>query len=208
MLLALAVCLAVPHALRAQAQPQPAHPAAAAVPAPDGGTGGAPREDAEAHEGRGIIDVIARLVNFALLAGALGYMLRTPLKDYLADRGNTIRQDLVNADAMKKEAAAQIAEIDRKMRALPGELEALRAQVTGEIASEEARIHAAAAAERDRLLEQARREIEQRAAAAERELANHAADLAVALASDQIRKNITPDDQTRLVDRYVSRLKH
>ena len=201
MLLALAVCLSVPHVARAQ---PPAHPTA--VQSPDGGTGAEPRE-AESHEG-GLVAVIARLVNFGLLAGSLVYMLRSPLAGYLTDRSETIRADLVNAEAMKKEAAAQIAEIEQKMRARPGELDAIRSQVTAEIAAEEARIHAAAAAERERLLEQARRDIEQRAAAAERDLSNHAADLAVGLASDRIRMKITPDDQTRLVDRYVSRLKH
>ena len=109
---------------------------------------------------------------------------------------------------MKQTAAAQIEEIDRKMAALPGELEALRAQGAQEIAAEQARIRAAAAAERDRLLEQARRDIDQQVKIAERELVSHAADLAVGLAGDRIKKTITDDDQKRLADRYVQQLKH
>ena len=109
---------------------------------------------------------------------------------------------------MKQTAAAQIEEIDRKMKALPGELEALRAQGAQEIAAEEARIRAAAAAERDRLLEQARRDIDQQVKIAERELVNHAADLAVGVAAERIKKTITDDDQKRLADRYVQQLKH
>jgi F-type H+-transporting ATPase subunit b len=108
---------------------------------------------------------------------------------------------------MKRTAAAQIDEIDRRMKALPAELEALRAQGAQEIAAEEARIQAVAAAERDRLLEQSRREIEMQVKVAERELVNHAADLAVGVATERIKKNITDDDQQRLVDRYVQQLK-
>jgi F-type H+-transporting ATPase subunit b len=162
-------------------------------------------EHGEEHGG-GVVDTIARLVNFAILAGTLVYLLKSPIRTYLADRGTQIRSDLVNAAAMKETAAAQIAEIERKMQALPGELETLRAQGAQEIAAEEARIRAAAAAERDRLLDQARREIDLQVKVAERELVAHAAGLAVGVASERIRKNITDEDQKRLVDRYVQQL--
>lgn len=159
----------------------------------------APHEDS-------LVNVIARIVNFGVLIGSLVYLLRSPLAGYLAKRGAQIRSDLVNAAAMKQAAAAQIDEIDRKMKALPGEIEALRKQGVEEIAAEEARIQAAAAAERARLLEQARREIDLQVKIAERELVSHAADLAVGVATERIKKSITGEDQQRLVDRYVQQL--
>ena len=178
------------------AQPEPGHePAAASA------------SHTEAPHEESIGKTVARLVNFAILVGALVYLLRSPLAGYLSSRGTQIRGDLVNAAEMKQAAAAQIAEIDRKMKALPGELEALRAQGVQEIAAEEARIQAAAAAERDRLLEQARREIELQVKVAERELVSHAADLAVGLAAERIKQTITDDDQKRLADRYLQQLK-
>jgi F-type H+-transporting ATPase subunit b len=93
------------------------------------------------------------------------------------------------------------------MKALPGELEALRAQGAEEVAAEEARIAAAAAAERSRLLEQTRREIDVQVRIAERELVSHAAGLAIGVAAERIKNNITEDDQKRLIDRYVQQLK-
>jgi F-type H+-transporting ATPase subunit b len=161
--------------------------------------------EGEKH-GSGVVDMIARVVNFAILAGTLGYLLRSPLANYLRDRDTQIRTDLVQAAEMKQTAAQQIEEIDRRMKALPSELEALRAQGALEIASEEERIRAAAAAERDRLLEQARRDIDLQVKIAERDLVSHAAALAVGVATDRIKKNISDDDQKRLVDRYVKQL--
>ena len=143
-------------------------------------------EKEEKHEDS-VLNMVARVVNFGLLAGALVYFLRSPFAKYLADRGQQIRSDLVTAAEMKRNAAAQIEDIDRRMKALPAELEALRAQGAQEIAAEEARIRTAAAAER--------------------ELVNHAADLAVGVATERIKKNITDDDRQRLVDRYVQQLK-
>lgn len=159
------------------------------------------------EHGGGLVDVIARLVNFAILAGTLFYLLRSPIRKYLADRGTEIRSDLVKAADTRTAAAAQIEEINRRMKALPRELDELRAQGAQEIAAEEARIRAAAAAERERLLTQARREIDLQVKVAERDLVAFAADLAVGVASDRIQKNITDDDQKRLIDRYVQQLK-
>jgi len=177
----------------------------AAAPVSAQAESGASRDSREAG-GDGIVKTIARIVNFGILAGTLIYLLRSPLTTYLVNRGTHIRSDLVNAAEMRQVAAAQIEEIDRRMKALPGELEALRAQGAQEIEAEETRIRAAAAAERDRLLEQARREIDLQVKVAERELVAHAADLAVGIASDRIKKNITDEDQQRLVDRYVQQL--
>jgi len=183
--------VAVPRGLRAQEPP--AHEAAS--------------ESAPESHGNEIVGMIARVVNFAILAGVLVYFLKSPLAGYLSGRSDQIREDLVNAAETKRAAAAQIAEIDRRMQALPAELEALRAQGAEEIAAEEARIRGAAAAERERLLEQARREIAWQVKIAERELVSHAADLAVGVAVERIKTTITDDDRQRLVDRYVQQLK-
>ena len=145
--------------------------------------------------------------NFVVLIGALWWFLRAPLGTYLADRHQSIRKDLVDAAAVKTAAAAQLAEIDRKLQALPGELEALKRRGAEEIAAEEQRIAALAAAERDRLLEQTRREIDLQVRLAKRALVDHAANLSVQLAGERIQKTITPADQERLVDRYLRDVK-
>ena len=146
-------------------------------------------------------------VNFAILVGALWYFFATPVANYLRDRHGAIRKDLVEAASVKAAAAAQLAEIDRKLQALPGEIDALRVRGAEEIAAEEARIAGLAAAERERLLEQTRREIDLQLRLAKRELVEHAADLAVKLAGDRIEQQITPADQQRLVDRYLNEVK-
>jgi len=150
---------------------------------------------------------ISRLFNSAILFGVLYYFLRKPIAAYLTSRDSEIRNDLVAAAEMKKTATAQLAELEQKMAALPRELERLRTHGQEEIAAEEARIAQAAAAERERLIEQTRREIDLQLRIAQRELVEHASNLAVGLASERIKKNITPDDQIRLVDRYLQQVK-
>jgi F-type H+-transporting ATPase subunit b len=160
----------------------------------------------EGHE-EGIGATIARLLNFAILVGVLAYFLKSPIAAYLASRSTQIRQDLVTAAEMKATATAQLAEIQKKMQALPAELDALKAQGAEDVRAEKTRIAAAAATERERLIEQTRREIAMRLRIARRQLTEHAAGLAVNVAEQRIRRTITPDDQMRLVDRYTAQLK-
>lgn len=168
---------------------------------------GDPQPVFAAEGGNPLLDSVFRFANFAILVGLIVYFLKAPIASYLASRGAQIRQDLVTASEMRAAATAQLAEIDRRMQALPGELEALRRQGADDVRAEQARIAEATAIERERLLEQTRREIDMRLRLARRELTEHAAQLAVGVAETRIRRSITRDDQVRLVDRYASQLR-
>ena len=161
---------------------------------------------AEGEHGSSIVGMIAKLFNFAILAGTLVYFLKSPIANYLGDRVTQIHSDLARAADMRTSAAAQAAAIEQKMAALPGELETLRKAGAEEVAAEEARIRTVAEAERARLLEQARREIGSRLKLAERDLVARTADLAVAVAARRVKATITAADQARLVDQYLRRL--
>lgn len=161
---------------------------------------------AETHEGSAIWTVAARLLNFGVLVGALGYLLRRPFAAYLTRRGAAIRRELAEAEALTRQAAAQLSEIEAKLRALPGTLDALRARGTEEIAAEEARIQASAEAERERLLALARREIELQVRVAREQLLQEAAELAVAAAAERVKRSLTPEAHLRLIDRYAEQV--
>jgi F-type H+-transporting ATPase subunit b len=168
-------------------------------------------EEGEAHHDESLGGMIKAMgwpvANFIIFVGILYYYLNQPLKDYLAGRSSTIRKDLVEAAELRATATSQLATIEQKLAALPGELAALRARGADEIKNEEQRIATQAAADRDRLLEQTRREIDLQVRLAKKEILEHAADLSVQLATDRIKKEVTPADQDRLVDRYLAQVK-
>lgn len=145
--------------------------------------------------------------NFLVLAGALYYFMRAPFTEYLSGRSSQIRKDLVDAAELNRTATAQLADIDRKVAALPAELEALKTRGAQEIVAEEERIASAAAADRARLITQTRREIEVRLQTAQRELSDHAAKLALDLAEQRLSREMTAADHSRLVARYVDQVK-
>ena len=183
------------HAPPAAAAEQPGKEAANTHAAPEGG-----------HESPWALP--ARIFNFALLAGGLYYLLRSPLMGYLTQRGIQVRGELTSAANLRKEAAAQVAAVEAKMQALPDEIEALKRRGAEEIVAEEARISGLAEVERQRLLEQAKREIEMQLRVAERDLKQRAGELAVAVATARVKRTITAADHKRLVDQYVAQVRH
>lgn len=179
---------------------EPAQPTGEAHPQP-GAVGEG--HTAEEQHAEGMLPTVFRILNFGILVGILAYFLRSPIAGYLQRRSEQIRVDLVNAAEARRGAEVQLAEIERRMQSLPGELDALRARGAEEVQAEEARIRAAAETERERLIEQMHREVELQVRIARRELLREAAELATSVARERIRRTITPDDHARLLDRYV-----
>jgi F-type H+-transporting ATPase subunit b len=166
-------------------------------------TAGAKGEAAGGEE-HGWGGTIAKAVNFAVLVGVLVYFLRSPIATHLRTRSETIRKDLVDAANLRKDAERQLSDVRSQLAALPAELAAVRQRGEEELAGERVRMQAATARVREQLLERTRRDIDIQFRQARRALVEHTADLAVGLARKRIEREITPEDQARLVDRYAA----
>jgi F-type H+-transporting ATPase subunit b len=215
-LIILALSVAAPAAAIAQDHAPAAAPAAqephAPAPAAQDPHAAAPAADDHAaetaeEEHGGWFETGAKVFNFALLVAILVHFLRRPIANYLVDRSQQIRHALVEAKATREQASADLAAIQSRLGALPAELETLKARGAEEVKLEEARIKALAATERERVLAQTRREIDQQYRVARRELLHETAEQAAAVARARIERDITPADQTRLIDRYLQQVR-
>ena len=137
LLIAVAAIAASPVRARAQEAAPAAHPAGAEA-----------SHEAAESTADSWKPVIAKAVNFALLVGILGYFLRAPLMAYLDGRIGKVREDLVSAAQTRETAVRALAEIDAKLKALPGEIEALKHRGAEDLIAERARIEQDAQAER------------------------------------------------------------
>jgi len=146
---------------------------------------------------------IAKIFNFTLLAaGVYFFGKKMGVGDYLATRSATIRKDLVDAKQLRADAEQQLATVRTKLAALPAELSALKQRGNEELAAEKVRLAEATAGERARVQEQTRREIELSSRLARRDLMTHSVDLSMKLARARIERDITPEDQARLIEGY------
>jgi F-type H+-transporting ATPase subunit b len=195
-----------PPAAQAGHQAEPGNPSRADAQAQAGhGEGAGTEHGTEAH-GESTFSFLSRIANFLILVGGLYYLLRSTVGRYLEARAQQIQSNLLTAAETRREATRHMSEIEARLAALPGEVDALRLRGKEEVAAEQERIRQAAEAERQRLVEQARREIGRQLQIARRELTEHAADLAVGVARTRLQRELSGEQQIRLIDRYVSQV--
>jgi len=144
--------------------------------------------------------------NFLILFGGLGWYLRQPLREFLETRSRSIEEGLASGRLARESALKQMSEIENRMARLDDEVRALRAQAVKEAEEEKARILESAKIEAQRILEVAHREIEGLKKSARLELKAHVAELAVKLAEERLQKSIGPEENKRLVLRFLDSL--
>jgi F-type H+-transporting ATPase subunit b len=137
---------------------------------------------------------LAVILNFAIVAGLIAWFSKKNLPGVFRNRTASIQKSLEEARRASEEANRRLSEIESRLSRLDDEINQMRATAEKEAAVEEERIKAAAAEDARRIIESAGQEIEAATKAARRELTAYAADLAVALASKQIRVD-APTDQ-------------
>ncbi len=147
-----------------------------------------------------------KAVNFALLAGGLGYLLHKKGGAFFGGRTEQIQKGIAEAARIKTDAEARYAEMERRLEGLAAEIESLRKTAREESAAEGERVRQETGRELRKIQEQAGQEIAAAARAARQELQAHAAELAVRLAEQKIRQRMTPEIENQLVAATVREL--
>lgn len=167
----------------------------------------AAEEQAEAGHSSGGSGFIWKVINFAVLFGALFFVLRKPLGEMLTKKTDVVRIVLEDAREDREKAEAKLAEAQARATALENEAARMREQAAADGRAETERIRALSAREAERIRTLAAQEVAVRLQAGVRELKEFTAELAAGLAEEQIKKRLSPDDQSALIDRSIERLK-
>jgi F-type H+-transporting ATPase subunit b len=149
-----------------------------------------------------------KLINFLILAGGLGFLLRKPLGSFLAERGDAIREGLEEGRGALEASQSKLRQIEDKLGRLEEEIARFKAAATAEMEAERERLRSSAAEETDKIIQSARTQIEISARAAKLELKAYAAEEAVRLAEELVRRRLDDRGQHRLVTQFVEGLKN
>jgi F-type H+-transporting ATPase subunit b len=133
------------------------------------------------------------LVNFGVVAGLICWFSKKKLPDMFRSRTAFIQKAMEEARQASEEANRRLADIESRLSRLGVEIGEMRAAAEKEAAAEEARIKAAAAEDARKIVESAEQEIAAAAKSARRELTAYTADLAVSLATKQIKVESATD---------------
>lgn len=134
------------------------------------------------------------VLNFAVIAAVLIWAGRKYLPGMFRDRTAAIQRAMQEAQKASEEARRKLAEIESRLQRLDVEIGMMRDEAEKEGAAEEARIQAAAEEDARKIIASAEQEIAAAAKAARRQLTAHAAELAVGIASRQIRVDKSTDE--------------
>lgn len=156
--------------------------------------------------GWGWLETIGRWFNLLLLLGLVGYFLKDRAILFFRDRREGIRKQKEEAQAARQDSRRKLAAARARIQNLDNEREQIRAQAKIDAEAERQRIIDQADQEAKRILKQAQREIEGLRRTLRRDLKDYAAQLAVELAEEKIRREMSPADEHHAVNRFLGEL--
>jgi len=144
-----------------------------------------------------------RIMNFAVLAIGLFFILRKPFSQALNNRVKGIQDQLKELEEKKKAAEQAITQYDEKLARLDKEAGEIIEQYKRQGEESKERILKEAEAAAERLQEQARRNMEFELKEASARLQAEILEKALTKAESMIQSKILPEDQDRLIDEYL-----
>lgn len=145
-----------------------------------------------------------RIINFAIVAAVLFFLLRKPLAEYLTARAAQIREELAQAKVNRERGDKARLEAEARLETLDAQVAKAREEARQAAEAEGARIVKNALGEAAHITALAKKEIDAELEAGRRKLLARAAELSVELAQQEIQSKMTKEDQANLVDRSIA----
>lgn len=149
---------------------------------------------------------LVQLLNFAIYAAALFFLLKGALSAMFKSRKEELETLLAQAERDKAEGEAQMKEMETKMAGLEGELAGILAKAETDAEAEKQRVLEAAKAEAVQILAQAQAEIGFQKRQAEQELRALVAELAVEGAAKRLEAKVQGPEAAKAIDRAIQQI--
>ena len=151
-------------------------------------------------------ELIFKIINFALLAGGLIFLLRKPAAEFFAQRSASIKKSLDDGRKALESSQAQLTAVEEKLKHLEEEIAAFRASATKEMEAERRHLQQSTAEEAEKILESARAQMETSTRAGMLELRTFVAQQALAFAEELIRQRLDDVGRERLVKQFIAKV--
>jgi F-type H+-transporting ATPase subunit b len=151
-------------------------------------------------------NAIWTLAIFVIVVIVLGRFAWGPVLALLQQREEFIRRALFDAKRDRDEAEARLKEIAAKLQSAQGEAVTIIEGARRDAERVREELHKRAKAEADRVLENAQRQIQLETTRALQQIRHEAVDLSVAIASKLLQRNISKEDNEKLIDRALQQI--
>ncbi|HSW50706.1 MAG TPA: ATP synthase F0 subunit B [Bryobacteraceae bacterium] len=149
-------------------------------------------------------ELLWKWANFAILAGALGYLVYKNAGAFFRSRTEAIRKGIEEADRLRRDAEDRAGQMEERLKNLENEVRALRASAEQEMTAEKERLRRETDEALRKIREHSEQEIASAVKTARHEVRAEAAELALRLAAEKIRARISPQVDQGLVESVLS----
>lgn len=149
---------------------------------------------------------LAQALNFLVLFGGLTYLLYKPLRSFLTNRTQSIQKQLKEAEKSRKEAQKKLKKAQKRLEKVGEETEKMKKESQREGQKEKEKILEQAREEVEVIKNETREEIESLTAVGVQELKEYVADLSVQLAEERIKKKMSAQNQSRIIQESIQRI--
>jgi len=147
-------------------------------------------------------------INFLILVGGLAFFLRKPVKEFFASRATLIGNNIEEARELKAAAERKYKEYDNRLKSIEKEMQELIATLKKDGELEKRRLIENTQQQVANLKSNSERILQQELRKAKEELKKETVNLATELTEESLRKNVTPEDQSRIFDQYLQKMEN
>lgn len=146
------------------------------------------------------------ILDFVVLVVLLWAVLKGPIRKFFLKRHEAVKHEMETATRLRQEAEAKLAELDKVMSGLEGEIAQIRAQFQADGEREKSRILAEAQANADKLRANAKKSLEQELAKLREDLERELVLQVLASTEAKVRQKLDQASQKKLATTYVDQL--
>jgi F-type H+-transporting ATPase subunit b len=149
------------------------------------------------------VKIALHMLNFLILMGGLTVLLYKPVLKFINNRQETIKKQLEENAAAKKEAEDKLSEYEQKIINAEKEIDNLHAEAAKELIAEKEAIILNANAKAEEIYNKAKAESEHERDNCIENLQNEVAEVAVKLASNILDREISKEENLKLIDACI-----
>ena len=151
-------------------------------------------------------DLFFRILNFAVLVFILVKFGAKPIAEGLSGRQKKIKDDIEDLESRRDEAEKTYKNFQAKLAGMEKEIDTIVDKAVAQAEIEKTKILEKAEQSAEDLKRQAEMTINNEIMVARRTLKNDIAEQAAAMAEELIRKNLTADDQVKIIEDYLDKV--
>jgi F-type H+-transporting ATPase subunit b len=160
----------------------------------------------EGAKSAGSANFLGKCINFVILFGGLAFLLNKPVRRFLSLKSEEKKRSLKEAEEGKLSAEEKRRTTEQRLGGLQAEAEGILEEAKSAGLKEKSKIGILAGQEVERIKRFTQQEIEAQVKSGVHELKEYAAELAARLAEERLKKDLTEEEHSRLIDRSIDRL--